>query len=294
MVSKLDKIEFQSHQEAPGRKLPQDADGHGARPARRSDQASPTACTTCRRCRMCGRQAPPPSPPRPSEIYAPIANRLGLNKTVPQLQDLSFELIHPMRARHRAGDQAPRAATGGTAVAHSRQRQWQDARAGIRAQVFGREKVSTRSTARWRKSAFPSQVLDIYGFRVVVKGRADLLLALGALHSLYKPGRASSRITSRSRRSQWLPVAAPTLIGPFGTPIEVQIRTEEMHHVAQEGVASHWLYRMPSRAVPICRKRPRKWLQSLLELQSGDAAIPGVPRTRQDRPVPDEVYVVYA
>jgi GTP pyrophosphokinase/guanosine-3',5'-bis(diphosphate) 3'-pyrophosphohydrolase len=164
--------------------------------------------------------------------------------------------------------------------------------AGIEAQVFGREK-SLYSI--YRKMADKhlsfSQVLDIYGFRVVVCDVPTCYLALGALHALYKPvpGKFKDYIAiAKANGYQSLHTA---LIGPFGTPVEVQIRTESMHHMAQEGVASHWLYKDSEESGADLQLKTHKWLQSLLELQStaGDSA-EFFEHVKVDL-FPDEVYV---
>jgi GTP pyrophosphokinase/guanosine-3',5'-bis(diphosphate) 3'-pyrophosphohydrolase len=227
------------------------------------------------------------------EIYAPIANRLGLNKLFRQLQDLSFEHIYPMRAR--VLERALRAARGNRRELLSRILdgiQGKMREAGIEAQVFGREK-SLYSI--YRKMADKhlsfSQVLDIYGFRVVVCDVPTCYLALGALHALYKPvpGKFKDYIAiAKANGYQSLHTA---LIGPFGTPVEVQIRTESMHHMAQEGVASHWLYKDSEESGADLQLKTHKWLQSLLELQStaGDSA-EFFEHVKVDL-FPDEVYV---
>ena len=227
------------------------------------------------------------------EIYAPIANRLGLNKLFRQLQDLSFEHIYPMRAR--VLERALRAARGNRRELLSRILdgiQGKMREAGIEAQVFGREK-SIYSI--YRKMADKhlsfSQVLDIYGFRVVVRDVPTCYLALGALHALYKPvpGKFKDYIAiAKANGYQSLHTA---LIGPFGTPVEVQIRTESMHHMAQEGVASHWLYKDSEESGADLQLKTHKWLQSLLELQStaGDSS-EFFEHVKVDL-FPDEVYV---
>jgi GTP pyrophosphokinase/guanosine-3',5'-bis(diphosphate) 3'-pyrophosphohydrolase len=227
------------------------------------------------------------------EIYAPIANRLGLNKLFRQLQDLSFEHIYPMRAR--VLERALRAARGNRRELLSRILdgiQGKMLEAGIDAQVFGREK-SLYSI--YRKMADKhlsfSQVLDIYGFRVVVRDVPTCYLALGALHALYKPvpGKFKDYIAiAKANGYQSLHTA---LIGPFGTPVEVQIRTESMHHMAQEGVASHWLYKDSEESGADLQLKTHKWLQSLLELQStaGDSS-EFFEHVKVDL-FPDEVYV---
>jgi GTP pyrophosphokinase/guanosine-3',5'-bis(diphosphate) 3'-pyrophosphohydrolase len=227
------------------------------------------------------------------EIYAPIANRLGLNKIYRELQDLAFLHIHPVRSQVLA--KAVRAARGnrrevlGKILEGIRHKMGD---AGLIAEVFGREK-SLYSI--YRKMADKhlsfSQVLDIYGFRVVVKDIPTCYLALGALHALYKPLPGKFKDYIAIPKANGYQSLHTTLIGPYGTPVEVQIRTEEMHHLAQEGVASHWVYKDGGATATELRVQTHKWLQSLLELQNtaGDSA-EFYEHAKIDL-FPDEVYV---
>ncbi|RLJ68433.1 guanosine-3',5'-bis(diphosphate) 3'-pyrophosphohydrolase [Sulfurisoma sediminicola] len=203
------------------------------------------------------------------EIYAPIANRLGLNPLCRELQELSFRHMHPLRYQVLA--KAVKAARGNrrevvSKILHAIERRLPEC--GVEAQVQGREKhlYSIYRKMRDKHLSF-SQVLDIYGFRIIVKDVPSCYLALGALHGLYQPipGKFKDYIAiPKANDYQSLHTA---LIGPYGTPVEVQIRTTEMHHVAQAGVASHWLYK-DTQSLPELQRKTHKWLQSLLDLQS--------------------------
>ncbi len=225
------------------------------------------------------------------EIYAPIALRLGLNKLYRELQDTSFRLIHPHRAEVLA--RALRSAKGNRKELLTR---IQDgicekmAGASLKAEVFGREK-SLYSIFRKMKDKHLSfsQVLDIYGFRVVVGNVPSCYLALGALHSLYKPVPGKFKDYIAIPKANGYQSLHTTLIGPYGTPVEVQIRTQEMHHVAQEGVAAHWLYKDTEESGADLQIKTHKWLQSLLEMQSSDSA-EFFENVKIDL-FPDEVYV---
>ena len=225
------------------------------------------------------------------EIYAPIALRLGLNKLYRELQDLSFRLIHPHRAEVLA--RAMRAARGNRKELLTRILDGirdKLAHAGLRADVFGREK-SLYSTFRKMKDKHLSfsQVLDIYGFRVVVDNVPTCYLALGALHSLFKPVPGKFKDYVAIPKANGYQSLHTTLIGPYGTPVEVQIRTQEMHHVAQEGVAAHWLYKDTEESGADLQIKTHKWLQSLLEMQSGDSS-EFFENVKIDL-FPDEVYI---
>ena len=139
---------------------------------------------------------------------------------------------------------------------------------GIHAEVYGREKhlYSIYRKMRDKHLTF-SQVLDIYGFRVIVKDNATCYLALGALHGLFKPVPGKFKDYIAIPKANGYRSLHTTLIGPYGTPVEVQIRTGEMNHVAESGVASHWLYK-DEHGLSDLQQETHKWLQSLLELQS--------------------------
>lgn len=225
------------------------------------------------------------------EIYAPIALRLGLNKLYRELQDLSFRLIHPYRAEVLA--KAMSAARGNRKELLTRILDGirdKLSGAGLRADVFGREK-SLYSTFRKMKDKHLSfsQVLDIYGFRVVVDNVPTCYLALGALHGLFKPVPGKFKDYIAIPKANGYQSLHTTLIGPYGTPVEVQIRTQEMHHVAQEGVAAHWLYKDIEESGADLQIKTHKWLQSLLEMQSGDSS-EFFENVKIDL-FPDEVYV---
>ncbi|MBM3390829.1 MAG: bifunctional (p)ppGpp synthetase/guanosine-3',5'-bis(diphosphate) 3'-pyrophosphohydrolase [Betaproteobacteria bacterium] len=209
------------------------------------------------------------------EIYAPIANRLGLNNLYRELQEIAFRHVWPMRYAVLA--KAIKAARGNRREVVSKILAGIRARlaeAGIEAEVMGREKHLYGIYRKMRgKSLTFSQVLDIYGFRVIVKDVPTCYLVLGALHALYKPVPGKFKDYIAIPKGNGYQSLHTTLIGPYGTPVEVQIRTTEMHHVAEAGVASHWLYK-DDKSLSELQQRTHKWLQSLLELQSasGDSA----------------------
>ncbi len=227
------------------------------------------------------------------EIYAPIATRLGLNNISRQLQDLSFKHIHPLR--FQVLTKAVKAVRGNrrellTKILegiHSKL-----AEAHIEAGVFGREK-SLYSIYRKMvdKHLSFSQVLDIYGFRIIVKDVPTCYLTLGALHSRFKPVPGKFKDYIAIPKVNGYQSLHTTLIGPYGTPIEIQIRTQGMHHLAEEGIASHWLYKDSEESGADLQNKMHSWLQSLLELQSatGDSS-EFLEHVKVDL-FPDEVYV---
>ena len=113
-----------------------------------------------------------------------------------------------------------------------------------------------------------SEVLDIYGFRVIVKDVPSCYIALGALHSLYNPIPGKFKDYIAIPKANGYQSLHNTLWGPYGTPIEVQIRTPEMHRIAEAGVASHWLYKSTDADLNDLHMKTHQWLQSLLETLS--------------------------
>jgi guanosine-3',5'-bis(diphosphate) 3'-pyrophosphohydrolase len=203
------------------------------------------------------------------EIYAPIANRLGLNKLYRELQEYSFRYLHPLR--YRVLDKAIRAARGNRRqvvgkILESLRRKLPEF--GIEAEVIGREKhlYGIYRKMREKRLSF-SQVLDIYGFRIIVKDVPTCYLTLGALHSLYKPVPGKFKDYIAIPKDNGYQSLHTSLIGPYTTPVEVQIRTAEMNHAAESGVASHWLYK-DQHSLTELQRTTHAWLQSLLELQS--------------------------
>ena len=227
------------------------------------------------------------------EIYAPIAHRLGLNQVYRELQDLSFANLYPHR--FAVISRAIKSARGNrregvNKILEAVQKTLPEA--GLIAQVYGREKhVYGIYRKMVEKHLSFSQVLDVYGFRVVVKDVPSCYLALGALHALYKPVPGKFKDYIAIPKVNGYQSLHTSLIGPYGTPVEIQIRTADMHRVAEAGVAAHWLYKSDDAALSDVQKKTHKWLQSLLDIQqnSGDPA-EFLEHVKVDL-FPDEVYV---
>ena len=204
------------------------------------------------------------------DIYAPIAHRLGLNNTFRELQDLSFANFNPRR--YATLEKAVKAARGNRRevvgkILESVQRSLTESK--IQADVTGREKTifSIYQKMRDKQLSF-SQVLDVYGFRVVVEQPLECYMCVGALHSLYKPVPGKFKDYIAIPKVNGYQSLHTTLVGPFGTPIEFQIRTRKMHEIAESGVAAHWLYKNGSADLNDVQKRAHQWLSSLLDIQS--------------------------
>jgi RelA/SpoT family (p)ppGpp synthetase len=226
------------------------------------------------------------------EIYAPIANRLGLDGLYRELEELAFANLYPGRykvlAKALKGARGNRREVVNKVLAALKERLESSQ---IEAQVSGREKqiYSIYNKMHEKRLSF-SQVLDIYGFRVVVKDVPACYLALGALHSLYKPVPGKFKDYIAIPKVNGYQSLHTTLIGPYGMPVEIQIRTQAMNRIAEAGVASHWLYKSDAEINEV-EQRTHKWLQSLLDIQhaSGDAA-EFLEHIKVDL-FPDEVYV---
>lgn len=204
------------------------------------------------------------------EIYAPIAHRLGLNNIYQELQDLGLRYSYP--TRYKVLVKATKAARGNRREVVSKildaiTLKLQDA--GLDATVSGREKhlYSIYSKMVGKHLTF-SEVLDIYGFRVVVKDIPLCYVALGALHSLYKPIPGKFKDYIAIPKANGYRSLHSTLFGPYGIPIEIQIRTDEMHRIAEAGVASHWLYKSSDADLDDLHMKTNQWLQGLLETLS--------------------------
>lgn len=210
------------------------------------------------------------------EIYAPIANRLGLNDIYHELQDLSFKHLHPNR--YMVLSKALKVARGNrrevvTKILNNiRRRLWEHH---INTDVTGREKSIYGIYQKMQAKSLPfAEVLDIYGFRVLVDDIDSCYIALGILHGLYKPIPGKFKDYIAIPKLNGYQSLHTTLFGPFGTPIEIQIRTHEMHKIAEAGVASHWLYKSGHESINDLHKKTHQWLQELLESlsQSSDSS----------------------
>lgn len=210
------------------------------------------------------------------EIYAPIAHRLGLNEIFRELQELSFQHAYPMR--YEVLKKAVLAARGNRRevvgkILEAVEKCLGDAK--IECQVYGREKALYGIYRKMiEKRLSFSQVLDVYGFRVVVKDMPMCYMAMGMLHQLFKPVPGKFKDYIAIPKLNGYQSLHTTLLGPYGTPVEFQIRTQEMHQVAEKGVASHWLYKGEGEALNNIQTQTHRLLQSLLDIQNqtGDSA----------------------
>jgi len=228
------------------------------------------------------------------DIYAPIANRLGLNALFLELQDLSFKHLYPMRYRILAN--AIKAARGNRREVMNRLLDVMRegfARAKIPATVSGREKTVYSVYKKMLEKHYTfSQVFDIYGVRIIVADKTACYAALGVLHELYKPIPGKFKDYVAIPKANGYQSLHTTLFGPFGTPLEAQIRTQDMHRVAETGVAAHWLYKTDGRLdLAEAQRETHRWLQSLLEIQSESRDSKEFLEHVKGDLFPDEIYV---
>ena len=291
-VSKLDRLEFQSQAEAEAENfrkmllaMARDVRVMLIKLADRLHNMRTLDAVSAEQRRRVARET--------REIYAPIANRLGLDSLYRELQELSFRHLYAMRYRVLA--KAVRVARGNRREVVNKILEAIRERlpgAGIEATVSGREKhIYSIYKKMSEKHLSFSQVLDIYGIRVLVKDIPACYLTLGVLHGLYKPVPGKFKDYIAIPKVNGYQSLHTTLIGPYGTPVEVQIRTLAMHRIAETGVASHWLYKSTEAELSELQSRTHQWLQSLLDIQnaSGDAA-EFLEHIKVDL-FPDEVYV---
>jgi guanosine-3',5'-bis(diphosphate) 3'-pyrophosphohydrolase len=268
-VSKLDKIEFQTHADAQAENfrkmllaMARDVRVILIKLADRLHNMRTLEAMRPDKRRRIARET--------MEIYAPIANRLGLNNIYHELQDLSFRYLFP--TRYRVLTTATRAARGNRREMVSKILDTIKQRlklAGLDAEVTGREKQLYSIYKKMvEKHLTFSEILDIYGFRVIVKDVPSCYIALGALHSLYNPIPGKFKDYIAIPKANGYQSLHNTLWGPYGTPIEVQIRTPEMHRIAEAGVASHWLYKSTDADLNDLHMKTHQWLQGLLETLS--------------------------
>ena len=204
------------------------------------------------------------------DIYAPIANRLGLNSIRLELEDLGFAALHPHRYRvltvqlkkargHRK--QVVRKIETGL---KRRLRQEK-----LEAELVGREKHLYSLYRKMREKRLPfAEVLDVYAFRIITDTVDSCYRILGAVHNLYKPVPGRFKDYIAIPKTNGYQSLHTVLFGPYGVPIEIQIRTAEMHAVAEAGIAAHWMYKTGEAGSNAAQQRARTWMKELLELQT--------------------------
>ena len=227
------------------------------------------------------------------EIYAPIAQRLGMNKFKSELQELGFRALHPVR--HRVIADRIKSVFGNRREAMAKIEAALSARLtqeNVAHRVVSRIKSPYSIYAKMRSEhkSF-TQVMDVYGFRVVTRQTMECYHALGAIHSLYKPLDARFRDFIAIPKANGYQSLHTVLFGPFGAPIEIQIRTEDMDQVAERGVAAHWAYKTAEQPASAAESRAREWVAGLVEAQTRESSsLEFLENVKVDL-FPDDVYL---
>ncbi len=226
------------------------------------------------------------------EIYAPIAQRLGMNLIKAELQDLGFHSLHPWRhavleKRIRTQPLLRREALA-RIEAQVAQRLTKE---GLQYRLISRIKSpwSIYSKMRAEGKSF-DQVMDVFGFRIVVRSVPECYHALGVVHSVFKPLDGRFRDFIAIPKANGYQSLHTVLFGPYGSPIEVQIRTEEMDLIAERGIAAHWTYKHGG-AGSSAQSRAHSWIADLLESQRATgSSLEFLENVKVDL-FPDEVYL---
>jgi len=227
------------------------------------------------------------------EVYAPIAQRLGMNKIKAELQDLGFHALYPMRhmiLEKRIRNQ-PLVRREALASIEAQLAQRLTA-AGLQYRLVGRIKSpwSIYNKMQGEGKTF-TQVMDVFGYRVIVGNAADCYHALGIAHSVFKPLDGRFRDFIAIPKANGYQSLHTVLFGPYGAPIEVQIRTEEMDLIAERGIAAHWAYKHGGDGPNSAQSRAHSWIAGLLESQrTTGSSLEFLENVKVDL-FPDEVYL---
>ncbi|MGH8238309.1 MAG: bifunctional GTP diphosphokinase/guanosine-3',5'-bis pyrophosphate 3'-pyrophosphohydrolase, partial [Steroidobacteraceae bacterium] len=226
------------------------------------------------------------------EIYAPIANRLGIHSIKSELEELGFKALYP--GRHRVIEKALKRARGNQKqfvgkIADNLRGALE--KAGVKGRVEGREKHLYSVYQKMRRKRAPlASIVDVFGFRIVVDSVDTCYRAIGLVHGLYRPMPGRFKDYIAIPRINGYQSLHTTLFGPNGMPIEVQIRTDDMHRVAEAGIAAHWQYKSGEDQGKTYRDRASEWLQHLMEMPHGGSSEEFMESVKLDL-FPDKVYV---
>jgi guanosine-3',5'-bis(diphosphate) 3'-pyrophosphohydrolase len=227
------------------------------------------------------------------EIYAPIAERLGLYAVKLELEDLGFRALYPYR--HRVLEREIKRVRGNqkqfiAKIAETFKGALKKVQ--ISAGVEGREKhLYSIYKKMQNKHISLNEMVDVYGFRIVVDSVDTCYRTLGLVHSVYKPMPGRFKDYIAIPRVNGYQSLHTTLFGPNGVPLEVQIRSEQMHRVAESGIAAHWKYKSGGDTFGgIEHDRAREWLASLVQIQEGGSSEEFLESVKVDL-FPDKVYV---
>ncbi|MEL7298490.1 MAG: bifunctional (p)ppGpp synthetase/guanosine-3',5'-bis(diphosphate) 3'-pyrophosphohydrolase, partial [Pseudomonadota bacterium] len=226
------------------------------------------------------------------EIYAPIANRLGINVIKTELEELGFRHLHPYRyqvllkaIRKAAGNQRQvvqqlTETLGAGLHAHN-----------VQGEVLGRRKnLYSIYQKMQRKGTSLAEIVDVYGFRIVVESVDTCYRTLGIVHKMFKPMPGRFKDYIAIPRINGYQSLHTTCFGPRGLPLEVQIRTSAMDMLAEDGIASHWQYKASEQQANSSQLRAREWLGRLMEMDQTESSEEFMENVKVDL-FPDKVYV---
>ena len=227
------------------------------------------------------------------DIYAPIAQRLGINDIRLEFEDLGFAAMYPLRHRRlREALKASRKNRKEVVTEIQQAIEMRLKRESVHVEVKGREKHlwSIYLKMREKKKSF-RDIMDVFAFRLVVDNVDDCYRALGIVHNIYKPVPGEFKDYIAIPKTNGYQSLHTLLVGMHGVIIEVQIRTREMDAMANFGIAAHWEYKSSNNNVEVSRRRAARWVQGLLEMQqkAGDS-LEFLEHVKADL-FPDEVYV---
>ena len=227
------------------------------------------------------------------DIYAPIAQRLGINDIRLEFEDLGFAAMYPLRHRRlREALKASRKNRKEVVTEIQQAIEMRLERESVHVEVKGREKHlwSIYLKMREKKKSF-RDIMDVFAFRLVVDNVDDCYRALGIVHNIYKPVPGEFKDYIAIPKTNGYQSLHTLLVGMHGVIIEVQIRTREMDAMANFGIAAHWEYKSSNNNVEVSRRRAARWVQGLLEMQqkAGDS-LEFLEHVKADL-FPDEVYV---
>nr|WP_251068302.1 RelA/SpoT family protein [Marinobacter sp. C7] len=227
------------------------------------------------------------------DIYAPIANRLGMHSLCTELEDLGFSSLYPMRAKYISKAVNKLRGSHREIIEEIRGKlQEKLEERGLPGRILGREKHlnSIYNKMKFKQKSF-HEIMDVYAFRIITDTEDDCYRILGAVHSLYKPlpGRFKDYIAMP--KANGYQSLHTTLFG-MHVNIEIQIRTEEMEHIANNGIAAHWMYKNePSNVTSVNQARVDRWVKGLMEMRErADDSLEFIEHVKVDL-FPDEIYV---
>ena len=227
------------------------------------------------------------------EIYAPIAHRIGMNNVYRELEDLAFKIIYPTRhERLKAAVKKNRGGQKRTLNKIQKELNKKLLDQGIPAYVEGREKhiYSIYRKMKKRQRSF-EEIMDVYAIKIIVDTPENCYKTLGHIHNLYKPVEGRFKDYIAIPKSNGYQSLHTGVVGLKGFPIEVQIKTQEMNDMAENGIASHWLYKSGNQSDTSPQIRARKWVAGLLEMRDNFESTEEFIESVKTDIFPDEIYV---